>query len=379
MTASRSARARSGLVIAALSASVLGAWACGPEEPEPKVGGVVPPPPTTTQTATTTPPPAEPTLDERRKSAKAAYDAGDWAKAQAELEIIVGKEPTDGPSQAMLADIYASKGDKRAADAYLAATKADGGKDERLALMAAKSLFDQRRYDDVVTVSTAATKANEKSMPLWMYLGLSQQAKLDWAAASETYGKLTTAWPDEPELWADLANAQVGAGKVPEGKKSAKTALDKWTEVRGAKNTKEVKLGKGPDELCSIARAMRRAGDANGALGALGKYTIAKDELAVTIDIEKGFAKHALKDDKTAYQSADKALKLSNNGSAPAHLLLAAVAIDQKHPEIAKAELGVYDMLGGEIAYAWDRKSLEEQMNKPAVEPTPKPAPKKAK
>ena len=341
--------------------------ACGEEGPEPAVAGVKPPPPATvtaTATATVPPPPAEPTLDDRRKAAKAAYDAGDYAKAMPELEAIVAKEPGDVASQTMLGDVYASKGDKRSADAYLAASKADGGKDERLALVACRALLGQRRYDDVIGAAQAGTKSNEKSMALWMYLGLAQTGKMDFAGATETYQKLTTAFPDEPELWADLANAQVGSGKKDEAKKTAKAALDKWTEVRAPKNNKEVKLGKGPDELCAIARAMRRAGDANGALGALGKYTIAKDELSGPLDIEKGFAKHQLKDDKMAYQTADKVLKLTNNASAPAHLLLAAVAIDHKKLDVAKAELGAYDMLGGDIPYTFDRKEIQAAFDK---------------
>ncbi len=373
--------------------SMGGLMACGEEGPDPAVGGVKPPP-TATATATTvatTPPlPAEPSLDDRRKAAKAAYDAGDYAKAMPELEAIVAKEPGDVASQTMLGDVYASKGDKRAADAYLAATKADSGKDERLALVACRALLEQRRYDDVITAAQAGTKSNEKSMALWMYLGLAQTGKMDFAGATETYQKLTTAWPDEPELWAALANSQAATGKKDEAKKTAKAALDKWTEVRGPKNNKEVKLGKGPDELCAIARAMRRAGDAGGALAALGKYTVAKDELSGPLDIEKGFAKHQMKDDKTAYQNADKVLKMTNNGSAPAHLLLAAVAIDQKKLDIAKAELGAYDLLGGEIPYTFDRKEIQAAFDKgstaielpktpakkPEAKPEPKPKPK---
>jgi tetratricopeptide (TPR) repeat protein len=360
----------------------IGVAACGEEGPEPAVGGVKPPPTATataTTVATTPPPPGEPTLDDRRKAAKAAYDAGDYGKAMPELEAIVAKEPGDVVSQTMLGDVYASKGDKRAGDAYLAATKADGGKDERLALLACRTLLDARRYDDVITAAQTGAKSNEKSMALWMYLGLAQTGKMDFAGATETYGKLTTAFPDEPELWADLANSQAASGKKDDAKKTAKAALDKWTEVRAPKNNKEVKLGKGPDELCAIARAMRRAGDAGGALAALGKYTVAKDELSGPMDIEKGFAKHQMKDDKTAYQNADKVLKMTNNASAPAHLLLAAVAIDQKKPDIAKAELGAYDMLGGDIPYTFDRKEIQASLDKAgtAIEAKPEKKPEK--
>jgi tetratricopeptide (TPR) repeat protein len=347
--------------------SIGGLLACGEEGPDPAVGGVKPPPTSTTTATTvaTTPPlPAEPSLDDRRKAAKAAYDAGDYAKAMPELEAIVAKEPGDAASQTMLGDVYTAKGDKRAADAYLAATKADGGKDERLALLACKTLLDQRRYDDVIMASQAGAKSNEKSMALWMYLGLAQTGKMDFAGSVETYQKLASGWPDEPELLANLANAQAANGKKDDAKKTAKAALDKWTEVRSPKNNKEVKLGKGPDELCGIARAMRRVGDASGALNALGKYTIAKDELSSPLDIEKGFAKHQMKDDKTAYQNADKVLKITNNGSAPAHLLLAAVAIEQKKLDIAKAELGAYDMLGGDIDYTFDRKEIQAAFDK---------------
>ena len=356
---------------------------CGEEGPDPAVGGVKPPPTATATAATvatvTPPPPAEPTIDDHRKAAKAAYDAGDYTKALPELEAVVAKEPGDVTSQTMLGDVYSSKKDKRAADAYFAATKADGGKDERLALMACKPLLDQRRYDDVITAASTGAKSNEKSMALWMYLGLAQTGKMDFAGATETYQKLTTAWPDEPELLAELANAQVASGKKDDAKKTAKLALDKWTEVRSPKNNKDVKLGKGPDELCSIARAMRRNGDAGGALATLGKYTVAKDELAGPMDIEKGFAKHQMKDDKTAYQNADKVLKLTSNASAPAHLLLAAVAIDHKKLDVAKAELGAYDMLGGDIPYTFDRKEIEAAYGKAAtaVELPKKPEPPK--
>ncbi|GAC1358830.1 MAG: hypothetical protein NVSMB47_11690 [Polyangiales bacterium] len=352
---------------------------CGGGEPEPQA----PTTNTTPTVAATSPPvatprpPAAPSLDERRKTAKAAYDAGDVAKAQTELEAIVAKEPNDVASQTMLGDVYASKSDKRAADAYLAASKADGGKDEKLALVAAHGLLAQKRWDDVLAVTQAATKVNDKSMPLWMYLGLAQSAKTDLAGAVATYQKLTGAFPDEPELWGDLAVAQVAAGDKDGGKKTARTALDKWTEVRSAKSTAEVKLGRGPDELCIIARALRRAGDPSGALAALGKFPVAKDELALGIDLERGFARHQLKDDKSAYQTADKVLKISNGSSPGAHVLLAAVALDQKKPEITKAQLLAFDSLGGDLAYAADRAAIEEASNKPAdPAPAAKPAPK---
>jgi tetratricopeptide (TPR) repeat protein len=332
---------------------------------------------TVTTTASTTTGPVttnEPSLDDRRKAAKAAYDAGDMAKAQTELEVIVAKEPADVNSQAMLGDVYASRNDKRAADAYLAATKADGGKNEKIALMAAHALFGQQRWDDVLTVTTSATKSNDKSMPLWMYLGLAQSAKMDWAGATGTYEKLTIGWPDEPELWARLAVSQANGGRKDDAKKTAKTALEKWNEVRSPKSTKEVMLGRGPDELCIIARALRRADDAKGALAALGHFKPAKDELAPAVDIETGFAKRLTKDDKQAYQLADKVLKMTNGGSPSAHLLLAFVALDHKKPEITKAQLLMYDSLGGDLAYAVDRKDVEESLAKaPAAEPEKTP------
>lgn len=367
----------------ALGAAGIFAFGCGPSESE-GPGPVTVPTSTATATATTAgtlAPPAEPSVDERRKAAKAAYDAGDYARAQTELEAIVAKDPNDSASWAMLGDVYASRNDKRAADAYLAATKADGGKNANLALLAAHALFNQQRWDDVLTVTDLATKSNDKSMPLWMYRGLAQSAKMDWNGAMQTYDTLTKGWPDEPELWARLAVSQANGGKKDDAKKTAKMALDKWNEVRSPKSTKEVMLGRGPDELCIIARALRRADDAKGALAALGHFKAAKDELAPAIDVETGFAKRQTKDEKSAYQLADKVLKSTSGNSPSAHLLLAFVAVDHEKPEIAKAQLLAYDSLGGDLAYAVDRKDADEALSKAAAEPEKKeekkPAPKK--
>src|SRR5439155_13335078 len=251
------------------------------------------------------------------------------------------------------------------------------GKNEKLALVAAHALFGQQRWDDVLTVTQLATKSNDKSMPLWMYLGLAQTAKMDWTGASQTYEKLTTGWPDEPELWARLAVSQANGGKKDDAKKTAKTALDKWNEVRSPKSTKEVMLGRGPDELCIIARALRRADDAKGALAALGHFKPAKDELAPAVDVETGFSKRLTKEDKLAYQLADKVLKATHGNSPSAHLLLALVALDHKKPEITKAQLLAYDSLGGDLAYAIDRKDADELLAKaPRAEPVMPPGEK---
>lgn len=367
------------LLVSGALASVLVA-ACGGENPDPQVGKNPPPPPTTTATNTATPPPPpEMSTDDHRKAGKAAYDAGDYAKAASELEAVVAKEPNDVASQSMLGDTYAhQKNAAKSADAYFAATKADGGKDEQLALVAAKSLTDQKRYDDAIAVSQGALKNNDKSLPLWMYLGIAQCGKEDWAGAADTYGKLTKSFPDEPELWATLAVVEIAAGKKDDAKKTAKTALDKWIEVRSPKTTKEVKLGKGADEICMISRALRRSGDAAGALAALGKFPVRNDELSPEIDVEKGFSKEKLKDAKTAYATADKVIKATHDSSASAHLLLAAVALDQKSPDIAKSQLAAFDSMGGDPAYKYDRAEIDARMNAAAstivpTTTTPKP------
>ncbi len=339
--------------------------ACGGEEPEPKVAK----PPVAASTSapasasvTTPPPPAEPTLDERKAKAKAAIDAKDWATAKAELQAVIAKKPDDAVAQRWLGDVHTAQGNyPGATDAYLAASKADGGKDEGLALAALDGLRKAKRWDDAISLAQLALKSNDKSMPLWLSLGLAQQHKGDHEASIDTYSKMTVAFPDEPELWARLALAQAHAGKKDEAKKSAKAGVDAWLAARDPKKKKDVKLGAGAEEIAMLARAYRRAGDANGALGALGKYAIPKDETATELEIEKGFALRAKKDLKGAEAQVKKALASGGDGYAPAHLLWAGISVDQKKLDDAKKHFADYKSRVGEGAPAWwaDAKEIE--------------------
>jgi len=357
------------LALAGGSAVILGA--CGPE-PEPETATNVPKPTgTPTSTATTPPTPAEPTVEERKAKAKAAFEAKDYAKAKVELAAVVAKNPNDVEANRMLGDVFSAENDaKGATDAYFAAAKADAGKDETLALAAALGLHDQKRFDDEIMLMQLTTKAHEKSMPPWMYLAMAQSAKGDYAGAAETYGKLTQAFPDEPNLLAHLANAQAAAGKNDDAKKTAKAALDKWSEVRDPKKKKDVTLGKGADEIALIARAMRRAGDPNGALGALGKYAVPKDETAPLLDFERGMAKRAKKDAAGAKAEADKLQKVKGDNWAPLHILQAAIAADAKKPDEAKAHLAQYEKtMGNHYGLVPDQKAIEAQLSAPAAPP----------
>jgi TolA-binding protein len=351
-----------------LGAGTIGAAmlvACGGEEPEPKVAK---PPAAASSSApaaasvTTPPPPAEPTIDERKAKAKAAIDAKDWATAKVELQAVIAKKADDAVAQRWLGDVLTAEGNYAGAtDAYLAASKADGGKDETLALAALAGLAKAKRWDDSIALAQLALKSNDKSMPLWLSLGLAQQHKGDNEASIDTYTKMTAAFPDEPELWARLALAQAHAGKKDEAKKSAKTGLDRWSEARDPKKKKDVKLGAGAEEIAMLSRAYRRAGDANGALGALGKYTIPKDETATELETEKGFALRAKKDLKGAEAQVKKALASGGDGYAPAHLLWAGISVDQKNLDDAKKHFADYKARVGEGAPAWwaDAKEIE--------------------
>jgi Flp pilus assembly protein TadD len=345
---------------AALGALIV---ACG-GEPEPKVA---PPPPAASSTTppaptvTTPPPPKEPTLDERKAKARAAIEASDWAGAKTELDAVVAKKADDVEAQRLLGDVHTRLGNLGgAADAYAAATKADGGKDEPLALTALAALAKQKRWDDTIAVAQLALKTNGKSLPIWLNLGLAQERKGDSAGALDTYGKMTAAFPDEPELWARLALAQAEAGKKDDAKKTAKTATDRWSDARDPKKKKDVKLGAGAQEIAMIARAYRRAGDANAAVAALGKYAIPKDETATEIEVEKGFALRAKKDAKGAEAQAKKALASGGDGYAPAHLLLAGVSLDGKKMDDAKKHLADYKAkVGDDTTFAFDAKEIE--------------------
>lgn len=342
-----------------------GLAACGPE-PEPQTAATAAPSVSAPATTAPTPPPPppEPSADQRKETAKAAIAAKDWAKAKGELDAVLAKEPNDVAALKMQAEVATGQNDAAGAtDAYFKAAKADGGKDEVLSLAAAQGLWAQRRYDDLVGLMAMTTKANEKSMAAWMYLGMGQTAKLDFAGAVDTYTKLTTNFGDEPQLWAQLALAQVGAGKADDAKKSAKTALDKWNDARNPKAGKDVKLGKGADEIVLIARAYRRAGDAKAAEGALAKFPVAKDETAPMIDVEKGFARLASKDSKGAATLADKATKAAGEGFGPAHLLRAGVLAMTKKPDEAKTHLAAYDKTATDpTSLAWERKWVEDQI-----------------
>lgn len=333
--------------------------ACGPD-PEPVTPATPPPAATTTAVATAAPPPpAEPSPEQRKDAAKAAFAAKDYAKAKSELDAVLAKNPSDVDALKLLSDVSAAQGDTAGTtDALLRAAKADNGKDEILALAAAKSLYDARRYDDALAVTQLATKANDKSVPAWMYMGLAQVAKKDYAGAAETYAKLTAAAPDEPSFWADLAVNQAAAGKADDAKKSAKTALDKWTDARNPKSQKDVKFGKGADEIITIARAYRRAGDVKAAEGALAKFTVAKDETAPGLDIERGLARVASKDGKGALAAAAKAKSVKGEGYAPAHLVEAGAAAVNKKPDEAKTHLGMYDQ-AATPDLAWERGWIE--------------------
>ncbi|MBI2392572.1 MAG: hypothetical protein HYV09_23510 [Deltaproteobacteria bacterium] len=349
------------LRLLAAAAAIAGLAACGPE-PEAQTAAKPPPPPPTATAPTPPPPPPEPTPEQHKEAAKAAIDAKDWAKAKSELDAVLAKDPNDVAALKMQAEIATGQNDSvGATDGYYKAAKADAGKDEVLALAAAQGLWAHRRYDDLIGLMQTVTKAHDKSMAAWMYLGMGQYAKQDYAAAAETYTTLTNAFGDEPQLWAELALAQASAGKSDEAKKSAKTALDKWNEARNPKSTKEVKLGKGADEIAMIARAYRRAGDAKAAEGALAKYVVPKDEAAPMLDVERGFARLASKDGKGAAAQADKASKVAGEGFAPAHLLKAAVAAQGKKADEAKTHLAAYDKTTTEPSkLAWERKWVDD-------------------
>lgn len=333
---------------------------CGPD-PEPTTASNPPPTPTVTATATTsaTPPPAEPSADQRREAARAAIASKDYGKAKSELDALLANNPNDVEGLKMLGEVAAAKNDAAGAtDALFRAAKADGGKDEVLALGAAKALYDARRYDDAVAVTQMATKSNDKSVPAWMYLGMSQTAKEDYAGAAETYGKLAAALPDEPRVHADLALAQAAAGKNDDAKKAAKTALDKWTAARAPKSAVDIKYGKGADEIARIARAYRRAGDAKSAEAALAKYNVPKDETAPMLDVERGLARVANKDGKGANAAATKAKAAAGEAFAPAHLVEAGAAALAKKPDEMKMHLAAYDK-GASPDFAFERKWVE--------------------
>jgi Flp pilus assembly protein TadD len=321
-------------------------------------------------------PPAEPTSEQHKANAKAAIDAKDWAKAKSELQAVVAKDPNDVEAHKLLGQVAEAQNDAAGAtDAYVAAAKADGGKDEVLALAAAAGLYAQRRYDDLASLMQMVTKNNAKSQPGWIYLALAQEGKEDWAGASETWGKLTQSWPDEPKLWAGLAAAQGAAGKADDAKKSAKSALDAWKAARDPKAKKDVTLGKGADEIATIARAYRRAGDPKGASAALDRYPVPKDETAPLLDVERGFAKLAQKDTKGAATLADKATKAGGDNFAPAHLLAAGVAAASKKPDEAKTHLAAYDKLANPPSrFAWERKWIDTLVAGGAAEAPKAPA-----
>lgn len=364
-------------LLLALSTTAL--TACGPD-PEPTTAAA-PPPPTTTAEPAPPPPPPEPTAEQRKEAARAALAAKDFAKARTELDAALAKNPNDVEALKMLNEAAVGQNDAAGAtDALFRAAKADGGKDELLALGAAKALYDARRYDDSLAVSQLATKANDKSAPAWMYLGMAQNAKEDYAAAAETYGKLAGLLPDEPHVHADLALAQASAGKNDEAKKTAKAALEKWTEARSPKSKIDVKFGKGAEEIARIARAYRRAGDPKGAEAALAKYPVPKDETTPLLDVERGLARVASKDGKGAQAAANKAKAAVGEHFAPAHLVEAGVAALAKKPEEAKTHLGMYDK-GATPDFAWEKKWLEGlaagDASKPADKKPATPAPKK--
>lgn len=356
---------------------------CGPD-PEPTTAANPPPTPTVTATATATPPPppAEPSAEQRREAARAAVAAKDYAKAKTELDALLAKNPNDVEALKILSDVAAAQNDNAGAtDALFRAAKADGGKDEVLALGAAKALYDVRRYDDALAVTQMATKAHEKSVPAWMYMGMAQTAKEDYAGAAETYSKLATVLPDEPRVHADLALAQAGAGKNDDAKKTAKSALDKWTEARSPKSQKDIKYGKGADEIARIARAYRRAGDPKGAEAALARYNVPKDETAPILDVERGLARVANKDSKGATAASTKARASAGDAFAPAHLVDAGAAALAKKPDDIKSHLAAYEK-GATPDFAWERKWIETLAagvdSKPAVDVKKAPAdPKK--
>ncbi len=347
----------------AIGAALLAA--CGGDEPEPAVAKApvaVSSSAAPSASIVTPPPPAEPTLDERRAKAKAAYAANDLATAKAEVQAIIGKKADDVFANRLLGDIETKQGNYPAAtDAYFAASKADGGKDEGLALAALDGLRKAKRWDDAIQLAQLAAKGNDKSMPLWLNLGLAQQHKGDDAAAVETFTKMTTAFPDEPELWARLALAEALAGKKDEAKKSAKMGVERWSEARDPKKKKDVKLGAGPEEIGMLARAYRRAGDPNDALATLAKYKVGKDETATELEIEKGFALRAKKDLRGAEAQVKKALAAGGDGYAPAHLLQAGIALDQKKMDDAKKQLAEYKAHVAEGTAMWwaDSRDIE--------------------
>ncbi len=355
--------------------------ACGPD-PEPVTAAKPIPSVTAAPVASPTTPPAppEPTVEQRKTAAKAALDAKDWGKAKVEIGAVLAKMPDDVEANKMLGMAFEGENNPAGAtEAYARASKAEGGKDEQLALTAVGGLYAMKKWDEVIALASMATKANEKSQALWMYLGLGQGGKGDYAGAAETWGKLTTGWADEPHLWAQLALAQASAGKADDAKKTAKAALDKWKDANKAKGAKDVKLGRGADELAIIARAQRRAGDAKAALGSCDAYKAAKDELTPSLDVERGLAKATNKDAAGAKKHGEFLLKAKGDGFAPAHLVLAAASVQAKKPDDAKASLAKYDAAAkGDMAFAWERKQVEDWMTAAPAAP-PAPPPKKGK
>jgi hypothetical protein len=377
------------LVSLVLFASVFAA--CG-GEPEPQTPATVPSASVSVAPSASTPPPPppEPTTAELKLQAKAAFEAGDLVKARETLTIVTTKDGKDVEAWQMLAEVYVRAGDaKGATDAYVSATTADGGKNEALALTAAKGLHDAHRWDELIVVVNTSLKVNDKSQPLWIHLAIAQSAKGDHAGAAETWTKLTVAFPDEPHIAARAAVELSVAGKTDDAKKSAKAALDKWTEARKPKFGKPLNLGRGAHELALIARALRRSGDAAGAIVALGKYTVAKDETAPELDVERSLAKRTKHDAAGAKSDAEKALKAGGNDYAPGILALAGASLEAKKYDDAKKQLDGYDALAASRApWVWelaaDRDAIaygiaqaaSAAASKPAA-PAGKPTPKK--
>jgi hypothetical protein len=363
-----------------LSIALLGALfsACGPE-PEPQSAATVPSTSATVVTSATAEPlpPPEPTAAELKAQAKAAIDAKDWAKARATLLIVVGKDGKDVEAWQLLGDASAGAGDAKAAtDAYMAASKAEDGKSESLALTAAKGLLDQRRWDELISVAQGALKNNGASIPLWINLALGQMGKGDDAASAESWSKLSGLMPDEPHFSAMLAMAQARGGKTDDAKKTAKLATEKWVEARKPKTSRVVLHGKGPAELAIISRALRWSGDNAGAITVLAKYTVPQDETAPELDVERSLAKRGKHDAAGAKADAEKALKAAGNGYGPGLLALAGASAEAKKTEDAQKQLAGYDAVAATggfwvVAYARDRQAIETSLTAPAYKAVP--------
>jgi predicted Zn-dependent protease len=347
------------LCVAMAATLSAGLVACGGTEPEPQTAAA-PPPPATTEPAAP-PAPAEPNTEQRKAAARAAIEARDWARAKTELSAIVAKDPNDVEAQRMLAAVAEAQNDKATAlEASLAAARADGGKDEILSLATAQKLYAARRYDDLVAILQQAAKANERSLPTHVFLGMAHNAKGDPAGAAAVYQKATATWPDEPQLWAQLALAQAGAGQADEAKKSAKSALEKWTEARAPKSNKDVKLGRGAEEIAMIAGALRRAGDPKGAESALARYVVPKDEMAPQLDVERGLLRVAQKDGKGAQTFAERAVKAGGETYAPVRLVYAGIAALGKKTDDARAQLSAWEQLTTDPSrYTWEKGWIE--------------------